>query len=195
MNQKEKRKKKEEEAKQTTNIEFGTNDIWQTMVCTYKSIASGFPRLPIGDNNSLLDVSKHFKILSQAGVSGVIRKASHEDLGEGSVFLCRVHDLWIKLSRLEFFFGVKLNRKETRVVDRWGGVTDWQRTWSRRRTPVSLLWSSPSCQLVWHRNLTPPTSADHHSEFRLPTVAQLLQQWQGHSMEARGLGSVRFKQR
>lgn len=33
---------------------------------TYKSITSGFPRLPIGDDNSLFDVSKHLEIFSEA---------------------------------------------------------------------------------------------------------------------------------
>lgn len=58
---------------------------------TYKSIASGFARLSVRDDNSLLDVSEHLEVFPEAGVGGVVRQTSYEDLGERCVFLCRVH--------------------------------------------------------------------------------------------------------
>lgn len=60
-------------------------------VVTYESVTSRLPRLAIGDDHSLLDVSEHLEIFPEAGVGRVIRKTSHKDLGESGVFLRRVH--------------------------------------------------------------------------------------------------------
>ncbi len=57
----------------------------------YKSIASGFPRLSVSNNNSFLDVSEQLKVFPEAGVGGVIRKTSDEDLGVCGVLLRAVH--------------------------------------------------------------------------------------------------------
>lgn len=69
---------------------------------THESITSGFAGLPVSDHHSLLDVPEHFKILPQTGVRRVVRKASHEDLGEGGVFLRRVHHAWKSVCREPF---------------------------------------------------------------------------------------------
>lgn len=43
-----------------------TSQLESEQVVTYKSITSGLSRLPIGDDNRLLDVSKHLEIFSEA---------------------------------------------------------------------------------------------------------------------------------
>lgn len=62
---------------------------------TYKSITSGLPRLPVGDDDSLLDVPEHFEVFPEARVGRVVREPPHEDLGERGVLLGRVHHAWM----------------------------------------------------------------------------------------------------
>lgn len=62
---------------------------------TYKSITSGLPRLPVGDDDSLLDVPEHFEVFPKARVGRVVREPPHEDLGERGVLLGRVHHAWM----------------------------------------------------------------------------------------------------
>lgn len=58
---------------------------------TYESITSGFARLSVCYNNSLVDITEHFEVFPETGVRGVIWKTPYKYLCVGCVFLRRVH--------------------------------------------------------------------------------------------------------
>ena len=58
---------------------------------TYKSVAPGLARLPVGDDHRLLDLAEDLEVLAQAGVRGVVGQPPDEDLGVRRVLLGRVH--------------------------------------------------------------------------------------------------------
>lgn len=58
---------------------------------TYKSIAPGLARLPVGDDHSLLDLAEDLEVLAQAGVRGVVGQPPDEDFGVRRVLLGGVH--------------------------------------------------------------------------------------------------------
>lgn len=52
---------------------------------TYKAIAPALSSLPVRDNHGFFNLTVHVEVLAKCLVSGVIRQATHEDLGIGRV--------------------------------------------------------------------------------------------------------------
>lgn len=62
--------------------------------CTHKAVSSGFTRLSVCYNHSLVDVPEGLEVFPQRGIVRVVGQPSDEDFGESRVFLerCWMHD-------------------------------------------------------------------------------------------------------
>ena len=72
---------------------------------THKSITPALPRLPVGDDHRLLNVTELLEELPETLVGGVVGQTPDEDLRVGGILLrnsrCRHHLVWLVEGRIE----------------------------------------------------------------------------------------------